>query len=54
MKKYDWKNVETGEVVEHDHYADPPKLPGEWKRVYSLGIGRVEGGASKGRQVRKK
>lgn len=47
-KTFLWKN-EKGEVVEHDHYSDPPKLPGTWKRVYSFGLGRVEGGGSPGR-----
>jgi hypothetical protein len=40
---YEWKNARTGEVVEHDHWSEPPRKPGTWKRVYSVGIGRVEG-----------
>jgi hypothetical protein len=40
---YEWKNDETGETVEHDHHAEPPPLPGEWRRVFSVGVGRVEG-----------
>lgn len=43
MKKYEWKN-QNGEVVEHDHWSKPPRLPGTWKRVYSFAAGRVEGG----------
>jgi hypothetical protein len=43
MKMYEWKNKD-GDVVEHNHWADPPNLPGEWKRIYSFAAGRVEGG----------
>jgi len=42
---YDWKNLETGEVIEHGHYSKPPKRPGNWQRVFSFGTGRVPGGA---------
>lgn len=40
---YEWKNAKTGEVVEHDHWSMPPRKPGTWRRIYSVGIGRVEG-----------
>lgn len=42
--KYEWRNVETGEMVEHDHWSVPPALPGTWVRNYLFGVGRVEGG----------
>lgn len=48
-KVYEWRN-EEGQVVEHDHWSEPPALPGTWKRVYSVGIGAVSGaGSSKAR-----
>jgi hypothetical protein len=43
--KYEWRNVRTGKVVENDSPTEPP-LKGKWKRVYSFGVGRVEGGAN--------
>lgn len=46
MRRYEWKNVETEEIVDHDHWSKPPELPGEWKRVFSFGLGRVEGGGA--------
>lgn len=49
---YDWKNVRTGKIVQHDHYSEPPKKRGKWVRVYSVGVGRIEGaGGSPGRVV---
>lgn len=45
-KRYDWKNVETGEVVEHTHWSTPPDLPGKWVRSYTLFGVKVQGGAS--------
>jgi len=41
--RYEWKNVRTGKVVEHDHWSVPPKLPGKWVRLFNFGVGRVEG-----------
>ncbi len=41
---YEWKNVRTGKVVEHDHPTEPPFKRGKWQRVYSFGTGSVEGG----------
>lgn len=43
IKLYEWKNVKTGKIVEHDHWSEPPDLPGKWQRVYSVAIGRVPG-----------
>lgn len=43
MKVYAWKNLDTREVIETDDCCNPPDLPGIWKRVFSLGFGRVEG-----------
>lgn len=54
MRLYEWKNTKTGEVVDHDHWSEPPNLPGEWKRVFSVGLGRIEGGASPARPSRGK
>ena len=42
MPVYEWKNVKTGKVVEHTSPTEPP-AKGKWIRVYSFGIGRVEG-----------
>ena len=48
---YEWRNPKTGEVVEHDHWSEPPKKRGKWIRVYSFGIARVEGaGGAPGRK----
>jgi hypothetical protein len=48
--RYDWKDNETGVVIEHDHASEPPNLPGDWHRVFNFGVGRVEGaGGSKAR-----
>lgn len=49
MPSYEWKNTETDEVVTvdrrmSDHHV-PPDDSGKWVRVYSVGIGRVEGAA---------
>lgn len=47
--RYEWKNTETGEVVEHDHWSVPPQKPGEWQRLFAFGVGRVNGaGGSRG------
>jgi len=43
---YEWKNPKTGKVVLHDHPSEPPKKRGKWIRVYSFGIGRIEGGGA--------
>jgi len=43
MKLYEWKN-QDGKVVEHDHWSEPPNLPGKWKRVFSFAVATVEGG----------
>ena len=42
---YAWENKETGEVVDHTHYSQPPSKPGKWTRIYSFGAGRVSGAA---------
>ncbi len=39
---YEWKNLKTGKIVETDSPDVPPKR-GKWKRVYSYGLGRIEG-----------
>jgi len=39
---YEWMNDEH-EIVEHDHWSEPPALPGNWRRVFSLSFGRVDG-----------
>lgn len=44
IKVYEWRNTETGEVVEHNHWSEPPALAGVWQRIYSVGIGSVSGG----------
>lgn len=48
MPEYEWRNVETGEVVTVTRSmadsSSPPDDSGEWERVYSFGIGRTEGG----------
>lgn len=46
MKVYEWRNIKTGEVIDHDHWGEPPKKRGKWERVYRFGIGRVEGAAN--------
>ena len=43
MRRYDWKNGKTGEIRETDSWSRPPDLTGVWERVYSFGVGRVEG-----------
>jgi hypothetical protein len=49
VAEYDWKNVETGEVVTTSHWSEPPDDSGKWRRLYSFGVGRVEGaGGSRG------
>lgn len=42
MPEYEWKN-ENGEVRVTDRWDKKPDEPGDWKRIYSVGIGRVEG-----------
>lgn len=42
--RYEWKNTETGEVVESEHWSIPPDKSGNWQRVFRFGVGRVEGG----------
>ena len=49
--KYLWKDPKSGETIEHDHPSDPPKKG--WVRVYSFGIGRVEGGGGSPGRVSK-
>lgn len=48
MPYYVWKNKKTEEVVEVQRSISecelPPDSTGEWERVYSFGVGRVEGG----------
>ncbi len=46
MARYDWQNVKTGEVVETNSPSDPPSKKGKWRRLYSFGLGKIEGGAS--------
>lgn len=48
MPIYEWKNVETGEVISIEATIDlchiPPQEEGEWVRDYrSVAIGQVEG-----------
>lgn len=52
--KWEWKNVKTGEVVEHDHWSIPPDKSGDWKRVWAFGVGRVEGGGGSPGRVSKR
>lgn len=48
--EYEWKNKETGEIITHNHYRNPPDLPGQWERVFAFGLGSVQGaGGSPGR-----
>ena len=49
MVTYEWINVKTGKIVEHDSPIHPPSKRGQWKRLFSFGVGRVEGGASPSR-----
>lgn len=53
MPSYLWKNTKTGKIVEVFRSIakahEGPDEPGTWQRIYSFGVGRVEGGASKGR-----
>jgi hypothetical protein len=42
MPIYEWIN-EQNEVVDHNHYSEPPDLPGTWRRIFSLSIGKVPG-----------
>ena len=43
MPEYDWKNEKTGDIQTTDHHATPPDDSGEWKRVYSFGLGSIMG-----------
>jgi hypothetical protein len=47
---YGWVNKKTGEYVEVHRplkeYDVPPTEEDEWERVFSFGVGRVEGGGS--------
>ena len=61
MPTYAWKNKKTGEVVDVTRpvaEANVPPDSGEkddWERVYSFGVGRVEGaGGSPGRVTKVK
>ena len=59
MPFYEWKrfNEETQEwdFELTDHYATPPDSTGQWQRVYSVGIGQVQGaGGSPARTVKPK
>lgn len=54
MPIYAWKNKRTGEITEvmrpMSECNTPPDWTNEWERVYSFGLGRVEGaGGSPGR-----
>lgn len=48
MPLYAWKNTETGEVVEVQRTMSEatiaPDDSGKWERIFTFGIGRVEGG----------
>lgn len=48
VPEYEWKNTETEEVVTVERkaadYQVPPDDSGKWVRVYSFGLGRVDGG----------
>lgn len=48
MPTYLWKNPKTGEIVEversFENADQPPDKRRKWVRVYSFGLGRVEGG----------
>lgn len=47
---YIWKNSKTDEVIETESRETPPDQTGDWKRVYSFGLGSVMGaGQSPGR-----
>lgn len=50
MPWYTWKNTQTGREVEIWNRMEdcnvPPAEEGEWERVYSFGVGRVEGAGS--------
>ena len=51
--KYEWKNLETGEITTTEEYATPPSLDEAWRRVYSVHFLRVKGaGDSPGGYVR--
>lgn len=50
---YEWRNIETGQVIDHDHYSEPPDDSGKWVRVFSVGI-NTSGGASPSRVSVKK
>jgi hypothetical protein len=43
---YEWKNIRTGEIIEHSHWSIPPDESGDWRRIFSFGVGRVEGAGS--------
>lgn len=40
---YEWKNTQTGEVVEHYSPNTPPNADGFWLRCYSVHFGKVKG-----------
>lgn len=42
MRIYEWQNLDSGEVVEHNHPSSPPS-EGNWKRIYSVSVGKVKG-----------
>lgn len=50
MPIYAWKNTYSGEVVEvlrpMSECNTPPDSTNQWERVYSFGVGRVEGAGS--------
>jgi hypothetical protein len=41
LRRYDWRHAETGETRETDSHDTPPTDDPAWKRVYSVGVGRV-------------
>ena len=50
---FEWKNMQTGEIVEHYSPNAPPSGNGFWRRVYTLHFGKVKGaGDSPGGFVR--
>lgn len=57
MPLYTWKNKATGEVVEIQRPMSeatvPPDEESEWERLYSFGVGRVEGGGGSPARVAK-
>lgn len=43
--QYEWQNIKTGKIVDHDHWSIAPSLPGKWRRVFSVAVGTVNGAA---------